>query len=128
MNDSDKLHDSETTVNELREVVRQFVDERDWQPYHTPKNLVMSLSVEVAELMEHFQWRTPEEAAAIADDPELLKEVAREMADVLSYLLALSNSLGVDLSSSLHEKMNLNRIKYPAEASKGNWTVPKQQS
>lgn len=85
----------------------------------------MSLSVEVAELMEHFQWRTPEESAAIAQDPELLTEVAHEMADVACYLLALSSSLGVDLSSAIEAKMVLNRKKYPAEKSSGQWAPPK---
>ncbi|WP_417730137.1 nucleotide pyrophosphohydrolase [Rosistilla oblonga] len=119
------MNDAETSVAELRAVVERFVAERDWQQFHTPKNLSMSLSVEVAELMEHFQWRTPEESAAIAQDPELLTEVAHEMADVACYLLALSSSLGVDLSSAIEAKMVLNRKKYPAEKSSGQWAPPK---
>lgn len=119
------MNDNETSVADLRAIVEQFVAERQWQKFHTPKNLSMSLAVEVAELMEHFQWRTAEESTAIAEDPALLTEVAHEMADVACYLLALSASLGVDLSSAIGEKMVLNRKKYPAEKSVGHWAPPK---
>lgn len=121
------MNDQQTTIADLRAVVDEFVAERQWQRYHTPKNLVMSLSVEVAELMEHFQWRTPEEASDVASDPELLGEVGHEMADVACYLLALSSSLGIDLSDAIERKMVLNRKKYPAEASRGSWAPPEQQ-
>ncbi|QDS87936.1 hypothetical protein EC9_21190 [Rosistilla ulvae] len=118
------MNDSQTSVAQLRAVVDEFVDERQWQKFHTPKNLSMSLAVEVAELMEHFQWRTPEESAAIAQDPQLRTEVAHEMADVACYLLALSSTLGIDLSAAIEQKMVLNRKKYPAEKCNGQWAPP----
>ena len=118
------MQDERTTIAQLRAVVDKFVAEREWQQYHTPKNLVMALNVEVSELMEHFQWRTPEEGIAIVDDPETLTDVAHEMADVTCYLLALSSVLGVDLAEAVERKMVLNVKKYPAEQSKGNWAPP----
>jgi len=102
----------------LRAIVRTFVDERDWDQFHTPKNLASALSVEAAELLEHFQWlqtgRTEELGAA------KLKEVRHEMADVLVYLVRLADKLDVDLFQAVEEKMVLNRAKYPAELVRGD--------
>lgn len=115
------MRDSQTTVSQLRDLVREFVDERDWRQFHTPKNLSMSLSIEAAELMEHFQWLTPKESRAIADDEERLAEVADELSDVLCYALALANELGLDVSSSMARKMDKNRQKYPADEYRGRY-------
>jgi NTP pyrophosphatase (non-canonical NTP hydrolase) len=102
----------------LRVIVRQFVDERDWDQFHTPKNLASALSVEAAELLEHFQWlqsgRLDELGAA------KLNEVRHEMADVLVYLVRLADKLDVDLFQAVEEKMVLNRAKYPAELVRGD--------
>jgi len=102
----------------LRAIVRQFVDERDWDQFHTPKNLASALSVEAAELLEHFQWlqsgRLDELGAA------KLQEVRHEMADVLVYLVRLADKLDVDLFQAVEEKMVLNRAKYPAELVRGD--------
>lgn len=111
--------DRRTPLATLRELVAQFVRERAWEPFHTPKNLVMALAVEAAELMEHFQWLTPEQAEHIADDPTARQAVAEEMADVLCYLLALSGRLHIDLSSAVAQKMEKNAKKYPAEVYRG---------
>ncbi len=100
--------------HELSQRLRQFADERDWQPYHTPKNLVMAMSVEMAELLEHFQWLTPEQANALHHNPASKTAVAHEMADVLLYLLRLADVMEVDLSSAIEEKLRLNAEKYPA--------------
>lgn len=108
------MNDAETTVAQLRDIVDQFVQERKWQSFHTPKNLAMSMSIEVAELMEHFQWKTPEESLAVASDPEELTEVRHELADVACYLLAMSSALEIDLADAVEQKMVLNRKKYPA--------------
>ena len=110
---------------ELREIVRQFVEERDWQQFHSPKNLSMSLAIEAAELMEHFQWIDIAESRRIGDDPAKLAEVRDEIADVLCYLLALANELGVDLSTAIRDKMVKNAAKYPAELSRGRYDPPK---
>ncbi|MBL9123439.1 MAG: nucleotide pyrophosphohydrolase, partial [Planctomycetaceae bacterium] len=88
--------DDRATVAELRALVRQFVDERDWQQFHTPKNLAMSLAIEAAELMEHFQWLTPDEVQRAAAEPATRTAVGEELADVLCYALALANTLGLD--------------------------------
>lgn len=111
--------DQDTTVADLKHLVQEFVDEREWQKFHNPKNLAMSLSIEVAELMEHFQWLTPEEADAATDDSKNRQEIADEMADCLAYLLGLASRLDIDLSTALAEKMVKNAAKYPVESSRG---------
>ena len=117
---SDQLGDDrQTNVAALRDVVRQFVDERDWRQFHTPKNLAMSLAVEAAELMEHFQWLTADESRQLADDR--LDAVADELADVLCYVLAMANELEIDLASALAAKMEKNRQKYPPQEYRGRY-------
>jgi NTP pyrophosphatase (non-canonical NTP hydrolase) len=111
--------DRSTTVQQLRDLVQQFVDERDWQQFHAPKNLAMSAAIEAAELMEHFQWLDVEASHAVAHDPEKLAKVGEELADVLSYCLALANTLGLDVSSILRDKMQKNARKYPADDFQG---------
>ncbi|MCC9655926.1 nucleotide pyrophosphohydrolase [Rhodopirellula halodulae] len=106
--------DDVVTVEELKAVVHQFVDERNWHEFHQPKNLVMSLAIETAELMEHFQWLTPEEAAGVMNDPQKRHDVGEEVADCLAYLLAIANKLDIDLATTLKAKMIRNAIKYPA--------------
>lgn len=107
------MNDSQTTIVELRRLVARFVAERQWQEFHTPKNLAMSLAIEAAEVMEHFQWSTAQEALAAATDERKRGEVADELADVLAYLLSLSAAMQIDLSSALEAKMQRNAVKYP---------------
>jgi dCTP diphosphatase len=99
---------------ELSILVRQFADERDWRRYHNPKNLVMAMSVEMAELVEHYQWLTPEQAAQLDVDEQ--SPIAQEMADVMLYMLRLSDELGVDMEQAILHKMQLNASKYPSPA------------
>jgi dCTP diphosphatase len=115
------MSDTSVTIAELRRLVEEFVDRRDWHQFHTPKNLAMSLAIEAAELMEHFQWLTPEQSRAVARRPEKLAEVADELADVLCYALAMANELGLDLSSAVAAKMTKNAEKYPAEEYRGRF-------
>ncbi len=115
------MNDAQTTVAELRRTVEAFVDQREWHRFHTPKNLAMSLAIEAAELMEHFQWLTPEQSRAVADQPEKLQQTAEEMADVFCYLLAMANELGVDLAAALEAKMAKNAAKYPVEQYRGRF-------
>lgn len=112
-------NDQATTVAELRHLVDKFVRERDWSQFHSPKNLAMALAIEAAELMEHFQWIEVADSRAVADHPEKLAAAAEEIADVLAYTLAIANSLGVDLSETLHAKMKKNAQKYPADQYQG---------
>ena len=114
-------NDSNTTITELRSIVSDFVDARDWQQFHRPKNLAMSIAIEAAELMEHFQWLTNEQVDEAVSDEERLSEMRDEMSDVLSYLLALANALDIDLTESLRDKMDKNNRKYPADQFRGRY-------
>ncbi len=113
--------DAETPIAELRENMRRFVEERNWQTFHAPKNICMALAVEVAELMEHFQWLTIEESREIANQPEKLAAVAEEIADVFGYTIALANELGIDIATTVRKKMVKNAIKYPVEQYRGRY-------
>ena len=100
-----------TDLTTLRDALRAFCAARDWHRYHTPKNLVMALSVEAAELVEHFQWATPEESLALV--PQKRAEVADEIADVLIYLTELADVLGIDPIAAARDKIVKNAVKYP---------------
>jgi dCTP diphosphatase len=115
------MADERTTVAELRAVVRQFVAERDWEPFHTPKNVSMGIAIEAAELMEHFLWLDGPASLEVARQPEKKAAIADEMADVAAYLLRLSDVLEIDLSEALRGKMVKNAIKYPAEKYRGKF-------
>ena len=101
-----------TDLTTLRDALRQFAAERDWRQYHTPKNLAMAMIVEAAELVEHFQWATPEESRRPA--PEKLAQVRDEVADTLIYLVELADALDIDLIAAARDKMAKNAVKYPA--------------
>ena len=115
------MSDEQTTIAALRHLVDEFVRERQWHQFHTPKNLSMALAIEAAELMEHFQWLQPEESRAVADDPTEREAVGEELADVVCYALALANELRIDVADALRAKMVKNREKYPAEQFRGRW-------
>ena len=106
------------SLNELRAKVNAFVRERDWDQFHSPKNLAMAMIVEAAEVVEHFQWDTVEESKQIND--ERRTEIGHELADTFVYLLRLAEVTGVDLIAAAHQKIALNAIKYPVEKSKGS--------
>ena len=101
----------------LRDMIRLFVAERDWDQFHTPKNLACALSVEAAELLEPFQWLQQGDAQELG--AEQLEHVRHEMADVLVYLIRLADKLDVNLVSAVTDKMVLNRAKYPADLVRG---------
>jgi NTP pyrophosphatase (non-canonical NTP hydrolase) len=103
---------------DIRDSLREFVAERDWDQFHTPKNLAMALSVEAAELLEHFQWLTPDESSNLPKEKH--KQVAFEMSDILVYLVRLADKLDIDLISEAKEKLVLNAKKYPADKVKGS--------
>ena len=102
----------------LRDLIREFTAERDWDQFHTPKNLAASISIEAGELLEQFQWLQSGVASELGD--ARLAEVRHEMADVLVYLIRLADKLDIDLSSAVLEKLELNRAKYPADKVKGD--------
>ena len=101
----------------LQGEIRAFAEVRDWEQFHTPKNLVMALSVETSELMEHFQWLSPKQSTSL--EPSKLEEVSQEIGDVLIYLTRLADVLGIDPVNAAFRKMRINEIKYPVEKSKG---------
>lgn len=106
------------TLPQLADAVRAFGRERDWLLYHTPKNLTAALIVEAAELLEPFQWLTPEESLNL---PEPKREAVRqEMADVLIYLVSLANCLDIDLLKAAEDKLAINAAKYPVAKARGN--------
>jgi len=106
------------SLEQLRQAVRAFAAERDWDQFHSPKNLAMALNVEAAELLEHFQWLS--EQASRELDGEARAEVAAEMADVLIYLVRLADKLDVDLLQSAQAKLSVNARKYPADQVRGS--------
>jgi dCTP diphosphatase len=101
-----------TDLTRLRDALRDFAAARDWRQFHTPKNLSMAMIVEAAELVEHFQWLTPEQSMTLA--PEKLAEVRDEVADTLIYLVELADALGIDPIAAARDKIAKNAIKYPA--------------
>lgn len=109
-------------IQALFDIQRKFVADRDWDKFHTPKNLGTALMVEAAELAEIFQWMTVEESQAVMKDAKTATKVRDEMADVFFYLLRLSDKLVVDLEKAFHDKMAKNAEKYPAEWSRGHAT------
>ncbi len=107
-----------SSVEDLSGAIDTFVKERDWEQFHSPKNLAMALSVEVAEIVEHFQWLTEQESQNLS--AEKLAEVREEIGDVMIYLTELANKLGVDPLEAAKAKMIINEQKYPADLVRGN--------
>jgi dCTP diphosphatase len=110
-----RSHDSFDT---LREKLRRFATERDWDQFHSPKNLAMALSVEAAELLEHFQWLSDAESAAVPSEKRT--KIREELADVLLYLIRLADKLDIDLATAAADKLSVNAQKYPVQKARGN--------
>ena len=107
-------------MEELIRKLREFAEERDWEQFHSPKNLSMALAVEIAEILEHFQWLTQEESRHL--DPEVLKKVREEIGDVQIYLARLADQLGISPLDAALEKLEINRQKYPPDKARGKAT------
>jgi NTP pyrophosphatase (non-canonical NTP hydrolase) len=107
-----------TGLDQLRDALRQFAAERDWDQFHSPKNLASALAVEAAELLERFQWLTEDESRRLSAAD--LARVREELADVLNYLVRLADKLDVDLLEAARDKIRLNAVKYPAEKARGS--------
>ena len=105
-------------IQSLKLALREFADARDWAQFHSPKNLSAALTVEAAELLEHFQWLTEEQSKTLA--PEKLVEVADEIADVMLYLVQIADKLDIDLLKAATDKLAKNRGKYPVDRSRGS--------
>lgn len=106
------------SLEQIKHRLRDFAAERDWDQFHSPKNLAMALIVEAAELVEHFQWLTEEQSQTLP--PDKLAEVEQEIADIQIYLIRLADKLGVDMEQAVNAKLKLNEKKYPAEKVRGS--------
>ncbi len=113
------LTDSATTIAELKARLLAFVHERDWEQFHTPKNLSMALAAETGELMEHFLWTTAEQSYSVAREPAKRSKIADELADVVIYAIEFANITGLDISAAIEAKMAANAQKYPVEKARG---------
>jgi len=113
------LTDSTTTIADLKNRVLAFVRERDWEQFHSPKNLSMALAAEAGELMEHFLWATPEQSRGIAQDAAKRAKIAEELADVVIYALEFANVTGLDVAAAIEAKIAANAKKYPVEKARG---------
>ena len=114
----DALDRVEDPIATLRDKLRTFASDRDWDQFHSPKNLAIALSVEASELLEHFQWVFDAESAALS--PEKFLKVREEVADVFLYLIRLADKLGIDLVSAANEKIRVNAGKYPIDKARGS--------
>lgn len=113
-----KKQDLLIEVGKMQEFYRSFVQERDWEDFHSPKNLSMALSVEASELLEIFQWLTEKQSFSIKKDSSKLQDVKDEMADIFAYLIRLADVLEIDLAQAFWEKFKKNEQKYPIEKAK----------
>lgn len=109
-----------TEIEELTRRLREFVAARDWQRFHTPKNLAMALAGEAGELLAELQWLTPEESANVMTDPEAAARVRGEVADVTVYLVRLADALGIDLIAAAHAKLDESELRYDPETYRGS--------
>lgn len=110
--------DSAAAIHELKHRLREFVQTREWEQFHSPKNLAMALIVEAGEMVEHFQWLSEEQSRQLS--PEKLKEVEQELADIFLYLIRIADGIGVDLEEAAWRKLAINEEKYPAEKVRGS--------
>jgi len=111
--------DAETTVADLRRALVDFMDEREWQQFHTPSHLSHAIAIEAAELMEHFLWLSEDEEMALLEDEARLSALTDELADVLIYSLTLADTLGIDVSAAVREKMARNARRFPVSRWRG---------
>ena len=107
-------------MKEIIEKIKKFRDERDWMQFHDPKNMSISIIIEAAELLEHFQWKNKEEVKKYVEENK--EEIRDEIADVALYLFELADNLGIDLLSAMEKKLEKNKKKYPVEKAKGRHT------
>jgi NTP pyrophosphatase (non-canonical NTP hydrolase) len=114
------MQDSDTTIAQLKEIVKKHCDERDWDQYHNPKDLAIGVSIEASELLEHFIYKSEKEMKEMLEDPNKRKEISEEMSDTLYYIIRIAQMNDIDLARAFDEKMEQNRKKYPIEKSRGS--------
>ncbi len=114
------MDDSNTTIAQLKKIVKAHCEERDWDQYHNSKDLAIGASIEASELLEHFIYKSGEEINEILSNPKKLGEIKDEMSDILFYILRLAQMNNIDLSTAFNAKMDQNRKKYPVSKAKGS--------
>lgn len=114
------MDDSEATVDMMKDAVRRFCEERDWDAYHNPKDLAIGMATEASELLEIFRFKTPEQCRELMADPERSDHARQELSDVLYFVLRFAQMNGIDLYSELVRKIGLNAERYPADRSRGS--------
>ena len=110
-----KKNDSNVTIGELRSDVKRFINEREWERFHNPKDLAEAICIEAAELLEQFQWRTSYESSSWKNMPSKTKRIGEELADVVIYCLSMANTMKIDLTDAILKKPKINEAKYPVE-------------
>ena len=113
------MNDTDIHLQEIKDSILAFARERDWEQFHSPKNLSMAIAAEAAELMEHFLWQSPEKSFAHMEDSKLRAMVEEELADVLIYAIEFANITGLDITTAIRNKMRRNAEKYPVEKARG---------
>ncbi|MFT4303709.1 MAG: nucleotide pyrophosphohydrolase [Candidatus Woesearchaeota archaeon] len=111
--------DKKTTVDDINNVVKKFVDDRDWEQFHNPKDVALALSIEVAEVLEHFRWKSPDEVKEWLTNPNNKKELADEIGDCVYFLFDLARVSNIDIAKAFEEKIEKSAEKYPIELVKG---------
>ncbi|MCK5599096.1 nucleotide pyrophosphohydrolase [bacterium] len=111
--------DKDTTIQDLKQLVEKFRDERDWKQFHNPKDLAEAISIESGELLEHFLWKSQKDSETLLKVVDNKKEIASELADIIIYCLSFSNVTDLDISRAIEKKLKQNSNKYPIEKSKG---------
>ena len=107
------MSDEKTTLIDLRDMVKKFVNDREWSQYHNPKDVAVAISLEASELLEHFLWVPDKESGAIAKETEKLVKLGEELADIIIYCLSFANVLRIDVAKAVEDKVRLNAIRYP---------------
>ena len=118
---ANRMKDTDTTLADLKELVKEFRDQRDWEQFHTPQNLSMSIAIEAAELMEEFQWLTPQESRQLQEDEARLARLGEKPADIIIYALSFANSLNIDIATAVRDKLARNARKYPEDEYRGKF-------
>jgi len=112
--------DQETNIHVLKEKIKKFCEDRDWDQFHSAKELTIALIIETAELLEHFRWKSDKEVKKMFENKSRKEDIEDEMADVLYFLIRIAQKYNIDLSQALNRKMSKNEHKYPVEKSKGS--------
>jgi NTP pyrophosphatase (non-canonical NTP hydrolase) len=113
-------NDSQSTVTELKDAVREFCEKRDWDRYHNAKDLAIGIITEASELLEFFRFKDDAEIRALMNDDEKLKEISHELADIFYFILRFSQKYGIDITESFEAKMKVNEVKYPVDKAWGS--------